>query len=122
MYVSCACVQASAAVSRLTAAVAEADQQHAASEGRLQEQIQQLQAAAAHSLSSHSTQLQDFQQQLAAAQAAEQAESSRAAEAEAELAACRKLLGSEQGQVQQLRDDLQHAKQQLADRADAMDR
>jgi chromosome segregation ATPase len=115
-------LQASAAVSRLTAAAAEANQEYAAREGRLQEQIQHLQAAAADSLSSHSTQLQELQQQVAAAQAAQQAESSRAAAAEAELAACRKQLGSEQGQVQQLKDDLQHAKQQLAGRADAMDR
>jgi chromosome segregation ATPase len=98
------------------------EEEHAARELELQEQIQQLQAAAADSLSCHRTQVQELQQQCAAAQAAQQAESSRAAEAEAARAACRKQLDSEQGQVQQLQDDLHQAKQQLAGRADAMDR
>lgn len=116
------CLQASATARRLEEAAAQANQVHAARQQQLQEEIQQLQAAAAHSLSSHSTLLQELQQQCAAAQAAHWEESSRAAAAEAELAACRQQLGSEQGHVQQLQQELGQVKQQLEGRTSTVDR
>lgn len=115
-------LQAITAVHDLESSAANAKQQWAAEHSSLQSQVQQLHAAARETLQQHNAELQELQQQCVSAQAQQQAESNRAAAAEAQVAACRQQLAAQQCRLQQLEDDLASCRRELNGKLKTTDR